>query len=32
MKKNIDTFKDKIIQADCLDILPMIPDKSIDMI
>lgn len=32
MKKSIDEFKDKVIQADCLDILPTIPNKSIDMI
>jgi site-specific DNA-methyltransferase (adenine-specific) len=30
--KTIDEFKNKIIQGDCLDVMPEIPDKSIDMI
>lgn len=31
-KKDISEFIDKVIQGDCLDIMPAIPDKSIDMI
>lgn len=31
-KKSISEFTDKVIQGDCLDIMPTIPDKSIDMI
>ncbi len=32
MERDISVFKDRVIQADCLDILPQIPSKSIDMI
>lgn len=32
IKKNIDYFLNKIIQGDCLEVLPQIPDKSVDMI
>lgn len=31
-KSNIEEFKNKVIQGDCLDVMPRIPDKSIDMI
>lgn len=31
-KKDIKPFVNKVIQGDCLNILPSIPDKSIDMI
>lgn len=31
-KINIEYFLNKVIQGDCLDIMPGIPDKSIDMI
>lgn len=30
--KHISDFVDKVFEADCLDIMPMIPDGSIDMI
>lgn len=30
--KEISSFVDKVFQGDCLDIMPTIPDKSIDMI
>lgn len=32
IKENIDHFLNKIIQGDCLEVLPQIPDKSVDMI
>ena len=32
IKRYMDRFINKIIQGDCLDIMPLIPDKSIDMI
>jgi site-specific DNA-methyltransferase (adenine-specific) len=31
-RKPIEEFVDRIFEADCLDLLPQIPDKSIDMI
>lgn len=31
-KLGIDNFVNKIFEDDCLNILPLIPDKSIDMI
>ena len=31
-QKGIKPFVNKVIQGDCLNILPSIPDKSIDMI
>ncbi len=31
-KKSISKYLDKVIEADCLDVLPLLPDKSIDMI
>ncbi|MDR3669180.1 MAG: site-specific DNA-methyltransferase [Ignavibacteriaceae bacterium] len=30
--RDIETLKNKVIQGDCLDVMPSIPDKSIDMI
>ncbi len=32
IRKDINNYLNKIIQGDCLEILPKIPDKSIDMI
>jgi len=32
MENNFSGLLDQVIQGDCLDILPLIPDKSIDMI
>ncbi|WP_165025432.1 DNA-methyltransferase [Dysgonomonas sp. ZJ279] len=32
LKKDINYFLNKVIQGDCLEILPEIPDKSIDLI
>jgi len=31
-QKNISFFENKVFEADCLDIMPQIPDRSIDMI
>ncbi|MDR0713564.1 MAG: hypothetical protein LBF89_04805 [Bacteroidales bacterium] len=30
--KTIDNYLNQVIQGDCLDVMPDIPDKSIDMI
>ena len=32
MQHSIDNFIDKVIEGDCLEVMPRIPDKSIDMI
>lgn len=32
MTKDIKSFENQIFEADCLDIMPQIPDKSVDMI
>lgn len=32
MENNIQDFINKVIEGDCLNVMPNIPDKSVDMI
>jgi len=32
MPKDIENFVDQVIQGDCLEVMPLLPDKSVDMI